>query len=122
MRRSSSECVIKQIRDRKSRFETFVANRLSKIHADSEVEEWHYVPTDQNPADFTSRGLKPKETEKWDIFHYGPKFLRKKEGQYGKLKFLFMRRHHKLFTEYSGLFLQGGIPPLSAVSPPQKKF
>merc|ERR1712002_741878 len=80
---SDSECVIKQIRDRKSRFETYVANRLSKIHADSEVEEWHYVPTKQNPADFTSRGMKPKETEKWDMFHHGPEFLRRKENLWG---------------------------------------
>ena len=81
---SDSECVLKQIADRKSRFETFVFNRISKIRADSQVNEWHYVKSADNPADFTSRGLEAKETEKWEILHNGPKFLRRRKENWNE--------------------------------------
>ena len=30
---------------------------------------------ERNPADFCSRGIDASGKEKWDIFHFGPKFL-----------------------------------------------
>ena len=76
---TDSTCVLAQIRDVKSRFDTFVTNRKSKINSITEVESWGWVPTDQNPADMLSRGMMPND-KKWDMFHYGPKFLYRDES------------------------------------------
>ena len=73
---TDSECVLKQIRDTKLRQDTFVANRLSKIRANTNVSDWHHVETINNPADIASRGLKSTDTKGWDIYHNGPAFLR----------------------------------------------
>ena len=73
---SDSECVLKQIKDTKMRQDTFVANRLSKIRANTNVSDWHYVKTKNNPADIVSRGLKSTDTKGWNTYHHGPKFLR----------------------------------------------
>ena len=72
---TDSQCALGQIHDRKLRHETFVANRLSIIKAKTNVRDWHYVNTKDNPADITSRGLNGKDKE-WDMFHFGPTFLR----------------------------------------------
>ena len=47
-------------------YRQFVANRVAKIRSHTSVK-WHYVPTDQNPADLGSRG--GQLTEMW---HNGP--------------------------------------------------
>ena len=35
-----------------TRFPVFVMNRLNKIRLHSTPEQWHYVPTSQDAADF----------------------------------------------------------------------
>ena len=42
------------------RFQVLAANRLATIHALSKVEEWNFIPGDQNAADCLSRGVRPK--------------------------------------------------------------
>ena len=54
---TDSECVLKQLRDRETRFKMYFANRISKIQALTRVEDWRYVPSAENPADDCSRGL-----------------------------------------------------------------
>jgi len=71
---TDSTCVLAQIRDEKSRFDTFVSNRKSKINSSTEVDSWRWISTDQNPADMLSRGMLPGD-KKWEMFHYGPEFL-----------------------------------------------
>ena len=72
---SDSEAALKMINDTTTRFRLFFANRLSKIHASSNAKEWRHVDSEQNPADFCSRGTKADEEAKWKIFHFGPNFL-----------------------------------------------
>lgn len=55
---SDSTTVLRYIRNRKSRFRTFVANRVETILKISEPCQWRYVNTSLNPADYASRGLK----------------------------------------------------------------
>ena len=71
---SDSECVLKWIYDTKSRFKTFIRNRLSTIHELTGEEDWKYVPSADNPADDCSRGLKADDP-KWQRFLEGPRFL-----------------------------------------------
>ena len=54
---TDSTSVLGYIKNEKTRFKTFVANRVGKIHECSESTQWHYVPSQLNPADITSRGL-----------------------------------------------------------------
>ena len=71
--------------DSTTRYKTFFDNRLSKIHAGSTIDEWNYVDSASNPADFTSRGIRAHETEKWKVFHGGPSFLRDDESKWPKM-------------------------------------
>ena len=73
---SDSECVLKQIKDRRTRHETFVKNRLSRIRTHTSTGDWHYVNTKANPADLVSRGIKGDDEEAWDTYLKGPEFLR----------------------------------------------
>ena len=53
-----------------------MANRLSLIHHYTQVEDWHYCPTDLNVADIGSRPLFPSEIESLKLWFRGPEFLR----------------------------------------------
>ena len=81
---SDSEAALKMIFDRQSKFKIYYANRLSKIHAGSDVREWRYVESENNPADYNSRGIQTHEKEKWKIFHNGPEFLYQPESEWPK--------------------------------------
>ena len=72
---TDSTCVVKQLRDEKTRFKTYFANRISHIRAGSDVYvEWKCIPSDLNPADDLSRGLEPSDP-KWQRFYCAPEFL-----------------------------------------------
>ena len=81
---TDSECVLKQIYDRKTPFKKFVENRLSKIHAATRTTDWRYVDSKRNPADLASRGIQAHESHKWKIFHSGPTFLYEDEENWPK--------------------------------------
>ncbi|GFW88282.1 hypothetical protein TNCV_820381 [Trichonephila clavipes] len=51
---------------------TFVANR---------IEQWHYVSTEDNPADFVSRGMDSLKRKTRELWWNGPKFLMSKAEQ-----------------------------------------
>ena len=54
----------------------FIENRVSEIRKIVPPQLWKYCPTDQNPADIASRGMKAsilKESERW---WEGPEFLK----------------------------------------------
>ena len=57
------------------RFHIFVANRAQFIRDNSDVEEWHYVKTNETPADDASRGLSPDDKLKLKRWFNGPEFL-----------------------------------------------
>ncbi|XP_053395609.1 uncharacterized protein LOC128555863 [Mercenaria mercenaria] len=72
---TDSMIVLGYIQNAKRRFKTFVANRLAIIHDVTTPQDWRYVPTKENPADFASRGVHPHETDKLSTWLRGPKFL-----------------------------------------------
>ena len=55
---TDSTAVLKYIRNKTTRFRTFVANRVSAILKLSEPLQLRYVNAAKNPADHTSRELK----------------------------------------------------------------
>ena len=58
---TDSTVVLQYISNRSTRFQTFVANRLSAIHSLSHPSQWRYVETSSNPDDSASRGIKPSD-------------------------------------------------------------
>ena len=59
----------------KKKQKLFVANRIPEIHESSKPNQWHYIPTNQNPADYGTCGLEPEELcSKW---LRAPDFLKK---------------------------------------------
>ena len=52
-----STITLHYIRNPSLRLQTFVANRVSYIHQNTEVSQWHHVRTDLNIADIISRGI-----------------------------------------------------------------
>ncbi|XDV29292.1 hypothetical protein PO909_032429 [Leuciscus waleckii] len=54
---TDSQTVLKYIRSDTARFKTYVANRVSLIRDNSELSQWRYARSKDNPADDSSRGL-----------------------------------------------------------------
>ncbi|XP_017796821.1 PREDICTED: uncharacterized protein LOC108578077 [Habropoda laboriosa] len=48
-----------------------VANRVSKIQQNSNIDQWRYVPSADNPADILSRGINPADFLKSKIWTNG---------------------------------------------------
>ena len=65
------------IRGRSRNFKPFVANRIGEIQTKSNPEQWRYVPTKENPADYLTRGKSVSELANADIWWKGPEFLEK---------------------------------------------
>ncbi len=76
---SDSTTVLQWIRSSHKKHPVFVANRLGEILESTSVDQWRYVPTDQNPADCGTRGLTVEELEK-SRWIAGPKFLQENEN------------------------------------------
>jgi hypothetical protein len=73
---TDSMAVMQYVANQSTRFQTFVANRLTIIHEDSEVKQWKFIDGRNNPADIASRDINITDVEKTDIWLYGPKFFR----------------------------------------------
>ncbi|KAL4009495.1 hypothetical protein ACER0C_003347 [Sarotherodon galilaeus] len=52
---TDSKVVLGYICNESKRFYTYVHNRVQRIHQSSKPEQWHYVRTEENPADHASR-------------------------------------------------------------------
>ena len=57
---TDSSCVLRYIKGKDKRFQTFVTNRISAILDQSTATQWRHVDTIQNPADEASRRLQLK--------------------------------------------------------------
>lgn len=58
-----------------SRWKTYVANRISKIHEQFPSNNWRHIASKLNPADCASRGMIREDLEKFDLWWKGPGFL-----------------------------------------------
>ena len=59
---------------------------MGEIHKQSDPNQWHYVPTKQNPADFRTRGLTVSELADSEMWWKGPTFLAFPESAWPKPK------------------------------------
>ena len=74
-----NKVVLGYIYNEKRRYRIFVANRVMIIDKYSNKEQWRYVDTKDNPSDFASRGISPRDERKVDIWLNGPHFLREND-------------------------------------------
>ena len=72
---TDSKVVLRYITNTVKRFKTFVANRVQQIKEKTDVQQWHYVPTKENPADDASRGLNAARENSSSRWFQGPSFL-----------------------------------------------
>ena len=54
---TDSKAVLGYINNTVKIFKAFVANRVQQIKEKTDVQQWRYVPTKENPDDDASRGL-----------------------------------------------------------------
>ena len=72
---TDSTIVLGYINNLQTRFRVFVANRLKTIHNYSQPRQWSHVSTEDNPADYGSRGISMSDRNKINCWFYGPPFL-----------------------------------------------
>lgn len=64
--------------------QTFVANRVTQIQEISDLNQWH-VDSNNNPADYLSRGVEPNRLIKLNQWWNGPKWLIKDQDDWPSL-------------------------------------
>ena len=79
-----STSVLWWIRGHGKIFKPFVANRIGEIQSFTNPNQWRYVPTEFNPADYLTRGLKVLELVKKESWWEGPKYLQDIEERWPK--------------------------------------
>lgn len=72
---SDSTTVLSYIRNDDKRFKRFVSNKVSFIRSSTKVQNWHYIPSEENPADLISRGLVVSALSQSALWLSGPPFL-----------------------------------------------
>ena len=63
---------------------TFVANRVSEIQESMPRAKWNHIPSQQSPADLSSRGMEVKDFIASNLWWQGPEFLGVNENQWPK--------------------------------------
>ena len=59
-------------------FKQFTQNRLNEIRDKTNVNDWYYVPTKENPSDLASRGCLLSELISSENWLQGPEFIRER--------------------------------------------
>ena len=72
---TDAQVVLSYISNESKRFHIFVANRSQFVREKTQLDQWRYVPSKQNPADHTSKGLSLSSTDKIQHWFKGPDFL-----------------------------------------------
>ncbi|XP_074030342.1 uncharacterized protein [Leptinotarsa decemlineata] len=73
---TDSMVVIHQIRSESRRFPIFVACRLGEIHEDSDLSQWHWLPSELNVADRATKERKDIDLLPGGEWFSGPHFLK----------------------------------------------
>lgn len=81
---SDSTTALAWITSHPNHWNIFVANRITDIQQVTETKSWHYIETDQNPADCASRGVLPEDLPAHHLWWNGPTWLREDESKWAK--------------------------------------
>ncbi|XP_008190207.1 uncharacterized protein LOC103312011 [Acyrthosiphon pisum] len=78
---SDSSIVIAWIQSQ-SLFSAYISNRLARILDVSSPDQWHHVPTKENPADLISRGIDAASISQSKLWWHGPYWLMQGKGRW----------------------------------------
>ena len=78
----SSDFGVWWLRTPSRRFKPSVANRVDEIQASTNSEQWRYILTDENPADFSTRSMTATELANSETWWQGPKFQKEAEPEW----------------------------------------
>ncbi|CAG7710011.1 unnamed protein product [Allacma fusca] len=110
---TDSTIVLHWIRGESNRWQTFVANRVSRIQDSLPIAHWHHVRGKENPADCISRGILPAELLNHPLWWTGPSWLSQETIEYPT---------HQEVTTHPGL-LEAKYPKLTvAVAVPENSI
>ncbi|XP_023314646.1 uncharacterized protein LOC111693641 [Trichogramma pretiosum] len=70
-----SKVVLDWLNSHPSRWQTFVANRVSEINSAFPEAVWHHVVSEDNAADCATRGLTPAQASTFELWWTGPAWL-----------------------------------------------
>lgn len=79
---SDSKTVVQWVRSTTLQFRPFVAHRIGEILEETDVNEWNWVPTQQNAADDATRAKYPVRFEADNRWISGPDFLLLDESEW----------------------------------------
>ena len=82
---TDSECVLHWIKTTKP-LPLFVENRIIEIRKNKDIT-FCYIPSQQNPADYATRGLTIPEIVDANLWWYGPRWLMFEESSWPKWNF-----------------------------------
>ncbi|XP_054745473.1 uncharacterized protein LOC129249827 isoform X3 [Anastrepha obliqua] len=77
---SDSTTVLAWIRAEPIRWTVFVANRVAEIQRLTNVSQWRYIPTSDNPADCATKGILPDNLSIHPLWWHGPEWLLQNES------------------------------------------
>ncbi|CAI6370378.1 unnamed protein product [Macrosiphum euphorbiae] len=73
---TDSTIVLGWINSHPNRLKTYVSNRICQILEITNSQQWHYISTNENPADVLSRGIRPQDLQETLLWWQGPLWLR----------------------------------------------
>ncbi|XP_017477493.1 PREDICTED: uncharacterized protein LOC108367397 [Rhagoletis zephyria] len=76
---SDSKTVLSWLKSDHRRYKPYVAHRVNEILDGSEINEWRWVPSALNPADF---GTRPRDGKRVSFWITGPSFLQQNENNW----------------------------------------
>ena len=72
---TDSTVTLAWLQDFPRKWKTFLANSVAKIQNIISFSNWNFVPTEENPADCTSRGISAANLAKHSLWWNGPHWL-----------------------------------------------
>lgn len=83
---SDSQIVLNWIHTEPSKLQVFVSNRVSKIQSLTDIFNWRYISTKENPADLATRGITTHQLIS-SIWWSGPSFLKTFESNWPNIDY-----------------------------------
>lgn len=80
---TDSTLVLQYIKAEDKRFHTFVSTRVNTIRERTDIKNWHYVRTEENPADWTTKSRSPIQLQE-SLWQDGPGFLKNQAAEWPK--------------------------------------
>ncbi|XP_062704300.1 uncharacterized protein LOC134286664 [Aedes albopictus] len=100
-----------------SRYQMFVANRISEVQHLTKCGTWRHVAGNDNPADGLSRGVSPADLQQNSLWWEGPSWLRQQKDCWPET-------HEVVLEELDRSHLEEGsaVASVAAISPPSEIF